>query len=345
MGPLTWRAVVGGFLAWATLATAACGDAPNDERSQQSEPFDVLETALAEGIDDEELFRLVDKLAQGDDDQHVLLLLRAAELYEAQDIFVDAVEPQPLRAAAIYERALTLRPTDLRALDGLIESHRRNDEFEALALAAERKAELMSEPGDRDKLRAYAADVRRLAADAPAPPRRADSSRADVRFTPGAPPQRARVQVGFSGDGLYASSRETHTLVLLRSDGEYGPLSLLKPESNIGNRWRFGTAGTKLEPTDPRLEKLVKLPHEGFYRLVHELEFGEKGRWLAGAIVQLGYTREGVPIVFIAQQRQDEQGMTTLFFSDSGVKIARDQLQWLETLAWYTDASPSPPEG
>jgi hypothetical protein len=84
-------------------------------------------------------------------------------------------------------------------------------------------------------------------------------------------------------------------------------------------------------------ESLVKLPHEGFYRLTKEFTFGESGRWLKNAIVQLGYTRAGEPILFIAQRRSPLVS-NDLFFSDKGVKIELAQLNAMsEPLTWYQE--------
>jgi hypothetical protein len=82
---------------------------------------------------------------------------------------------------------------------------------------------------------------------------------------------------------------------------------------------------------------LVKLPHEGFYRLKKEFRFGDQGRWLENAIVQLGYNREGDPILFIAQRRNPLVS-NDLWFSDKGVKFELDELDdWVEPLAWYQE--------
>jgi len=127
-------------------------------------------------------------------------------------------------------------------------------------------------------------------------------------------------------------------LVLIRTDGEFAPASVLLPAQNLNNQWRFQMPGIK----GPRAsfgwgESLVKLPHEGFYRLTEEFTFGETGRWLKNAVVQLGYTRTAEPILFIAQRRAPLVS-NDLFFSDKGVKIDFDRVvNMIEPLAWYQE--------
>jgi hypothetical protein len=57
----------------------------------------------------------------------------------------------------------------------------------------------------------------------------------------------------------------------------------------------------------------------------------EGGEWPKGALVQLGYNRNGDPILFIAQARA-QLDENDLFFSDRGVGIPREQLTILEQL-------------
>ena len=84
---------------------------------------------------------------------------------------------------------------------------------------------------------------------------------------------------------------------------------------------------------------LIKLPHEGFYRLLKEKTFEGGGKWLVNAIVQLGYTRAAEPILFIAQRRSP-LASNDLFFSDKGVKVPLVDLdEWIEPLAWYQEPS------
>ncbi len=127
-------------------------------------------------------------------------------------------------------------------------------------------------------------------------------------------------------------------LVLIRTDGEFAPASVLLPVRNEHNQWQFGMPGIKIPPTSLNwAESLEKVPHEGFYRLLEEFSFGDTGKWLVNAVVQLGYTREADPILFIAQRRRPLVS-NDLFFSDKGVKVSLEQAErMLEPLAWYQE--------
>jgi hypothetical protein len=127
-------------------------------------------------------------------------------------------------------------------------------------------------------------------------------------------------------------------LVLVRTDGEFAPASVLLPVSNTNNQWRFQMPGIHIPATSLNWgETLKKLPHEGFYRLKREFGFGDKGRWITNAIVQLGYTRKAEPILFIAQRRTPLTN-NELWFSDKGVKIELEEVEaLLEPLAWFQE--------
>lgn len=127
-------------------------------------------------------------------------------------------------------------------------------------------------------------------------------------------------------------------LVLIRTDGEFAPASVLLPVRNEFNQWKFQMPGIKIPPTATSWgESLVKLRHEGFYRLTREFTFGEKGRWVENAIVQLGYTRKAEPILFIAQRRSPITN-NELWFSDKGVKIEPNEVDsLLAPLAWFQE--------
>ena len=135
----------------------------------------------------------------------------------------------------------------------------------------------------------------------------------------------------------HESQIPANLLILIRTDGEFAPASVLVPVRNLNNQWRFQLPGVKITKTTLGWgESLVKLPREGFYRLTREFSLGESGHWPPHAIVQLGYNRSADPIVFIAQRRVPLVS-NDLFFSDKGVKIEIDQLASLEALAWYQE--------
>jgi hypothetical protein len=81
------------------------------------------------------------------------------------------------------------------------------------------------------------------------------------------------------------------------------------------------------------------MPPEGFYVLQRELTF-DGGNWPKGALLQLGYTRNGDAILFIAQVRAKLEE-NDLWFSDRGVPIPRQQLSILNPVTVFQDASPS----
>lgn len=127
-------------------------------------------------------------------------------------------------------------------------------------------------------------------------------------------------------------------LVLIRTDGDFAPASVLTAINNENNQWKFRMPGVKIPPASLNWRStLIKVPHEGFYRLKTPFTFGENGRYVANTLVQLGYTREADPILFIAQRR-NPLSSNHLFFSDKGVKVELDRLaDLIEALAWYQE--------
>jgi hypothetical protein len=135
-------------------------------------------------------------------------------------------------------------------------------------------------------------------------------------------------------------------LVLIRTDGEFAPASVLMPVKNENNQWKFRMPGVKIPAASLNWgDTLRKIPHEGFYRLKTEFTFGESGRYVPNTLVQLGYTREADPILFIAQRR-NPLSSNHLFFSDKGVKVELDRVDdLLEPLAWYQEPSKASSDG
>lgn len=140
----------------------------------------------------------------------------------------------------------------------------------------------------------------------------------------------------------HESEIQPDLLILIRTDGDFAPASVLKPVQNNNNQWQFQMPGIKVPPNSLNWgNSLIKLPHEGFYRLLKQKTFEGGGKWLVNAIVQLGYTRTAEPILFIAQRR-NPLASNDLFFSDKGVKVELDDLDdWIEPLAWYQEPSKS----
>jgi hypothetical protein len=124
-------------------------------------------------------------------------------------------------------------------------------------------------------------------------------------------------------------------LVLIRTDGQFGPASVLLPQANTFNRWSFNVPGIKLTgEADEWGKALMRLPHEGFYRLRKEMVFAEDNKWLEGAILQLGYNRRGEPLLFIAKRRKPLVE-NDLFFESQGLKVDDEWLDQLDALAWH----------
>ncbi len=116
-------------------------------------------------------------------------------------------------------------------------------------------------------------------------------------------------------------------LIYFHNHSDSGLPVVIAPDHNVHNRWHFHGAGTPFRGLS-WTDSLVRLPAEGFYTLRKALTF-QGGEWPKGALVQLGYTRNADPILFIAQARAQLQE-NDLFFSDSGVGIQTEQLAILE---------------
>ncbi len=98
---------------------------------------------------------------------------------------------------------------------------------------------------------------------------------------------------------------EPDRLVLIRTDGEFAPASVVLPVRNENNNWRFSMPGVKVPAASLDWgESLVKLPNEGFYRLTREKVSEGGARWVVNAIVQLGYNAKGEAIIFGCPRRK-----------------------------------------
>ncbi|CAN5702712.1 hypothetical protein BH09MYX1_BH09MYX1_16490 [soil metagenome] len=123
-------------------------------------------------------------------------------------------------------------------------------------------------------------------------------------------------------------------LIYFHNHSDAGFPFAIAPEHNIMNRWHFHGIGIPFRGV-AWADSLVRLPQEGFYTLRKGLEF-DGGNWPKGTLVQLGYTKTGDPILFIAQLRGVVEE-NDLFFSDRGVGIAREQLALLEQVNVYVE--------
>ena len=126
------------------------------------------------------------------------------------------------------------------------------------------------------------------------------------------------------------------SLVYFHNHSEGGPLpSVLPPDHNVHNRWHFHGPAIENIRNPSWVERLEKMPAEGFYTLRRELPF-EGGSWPRATLVQLGYNMRAEPILFIARLRAEPEE-NDLFFSDRGVAIKRDQLSALEPVIVYSE--------
>jgi hypothetical protein len=125
-------------------------------------------------------------------------------------------------------------------------------------------------------------------------------------------------------------------LVYFHNHSDSGLPQVLAPDHNVHNRWHFHGPGVEFRGLS-WADGLVKMMAEGFYTLRRELSF-DGGTWPKGALVQLGYTRNADPILFIGQVRTklDEND---LWFSDRGVGISRDQLSILDTIVVFQEST------
>jgi hypothetical protein len=132
------------------------------------------------------------------------------------------------------------------------------------------------------------------------------------------------------------------SLVYFHNHSESGLPQVLAPDHNIYNRWHFHGPGVAVRGLS-WTETLHKTPEEGFFALRRELVF-EGGKWPKGTLVQLGYTREADPILFIAQVR-GKLDENDLWFSDRGVGITREQLSVLEPVTVFQEPLPDGADG
>ena len=123
-------------------------------------------------------------------------------------------------------------------------------------------------------------------------------------------------------------------LVYFHNHSDSGLPTVTTPDHNVHNRWHFHGPSIEFRGL-AWASSLEKLPAEGFFTLRRELTF-DGGKWPKGALVQLGYTREADPILFIARQRARLEE-NDLFFSSKGVAIKRDQLSILEQATIFVE--------
>jgi len=123
-------------------------------------------------------------------------------------------------------------------------------------------------------------------------------------------------------------------LVYFHNHSNSGLPVVIAPDHNMMNQWHFHGDGTPFRGLS-WADSLVKMPEQGFYSLRKQLDF-EGGTWPKGSLVQLGYTRTGDAILFIAQL-SGVRADNSLWFSDRGVALARERLSLLEMVSVFTE--------
>jgi hypothetical protein len=132
------------------------------------------------------------------------------------------------------------------------------------------------------------------------------------------------------------------TLVYFHNHSDSGLPQVLAPDHNIHNRWHFHGPGVSVRGLS-WTETLQKMPEEGFYVLRREHSVDDV-TWPKGTLVQLGYTREAEPILFIAQVRSRLEE-NDLFFSERGVGLKKEQLSTLDPVTVFQEPSSDGADG
>jgi hypothetical protein len=131
-------------------------------------------------------------------------------------------------------------------------------------------------------------------------------------------------------------------LVYFHNHSESGLPEVLPPARQRHNRWSFPGPGVEVRQLI-WVTTLERLPPQGFYALRQELTF-DGGSWPAFTLVQLGYTRQAGPVLFLAQERA-QLAENDLFFAEHGVPITPGDLALLEPLTVYREGRPSHTDG
>jgi hypothetical protein len=86
-------------------------------------------------------------------------------------------------------------------------------------------------------------------------------------------------------------------LVFFQDRTDHGRPAVLLPKEVVDNRWVFHTQGYLVD-SDEWPATLVALPRQGFYSLRKEIAVGGGQKLPEGLLVQLGFTPEGVAVIF-----------------------------------------------
>lgn len=106
-------------------------------------------------------------------------------------------------------------------------------------------------------------------------------------------------------------------LVYFHNHSDQGIPFLQLPEENVHNVWSFQEFGPGIENDDSFLDSLQPLKEQGFYFLTEALQTPDR-EYNAYTLVQLGYNRDGDPILFPAQRSETRNALA---FSESGYRF------------------------
>ncbi len=112
-------------------------------------------------------------------------------------------------------------------------------------------------------------------------------------------------------------------LVLFHNHSDAGAPMVLTPHENRENRWRFHERGWKADDAD-FLAALVALKPEGLYTTREHIHFGRDDILPPKSLVQLGYNRSGVSILFVGRFENN-----AIAFPDKGFSFTTTDVQAL----------------
>ncbi len=115
------------------------------------------------------------------------------------------------------------------------------------------------------------------------------------------------------------------TLVFFHNHSEQGVPVVLLPETNTDNVWSFGSDGHPVRD-DAFLDALVPLLPEGFYVASEDFTLPRGRNIREQTLVQLGYNRLGIPIVFLPERQGNSLAFPARGFRADGLDL--DTLLW-----------------
>jgi len=115
-------------------------------------------------------------------------------------------------------------------------------------------------------------------------------------------------------------------LVYFHNHSDAGLPQVVLPDHCVRHRWHFHGPGIAFRALS-WAGTLIRLPDQGLYVLRSDLAF-RGGKWPRRTLVQLGYTRAGAPVAFLAHQRSTSVD-GDIYFPERGLSLQADQLALL----------------